>query len=100
MKVIRQGSGENWTMQVLCETTHDEYGFTRDADKEHCKSILEINKDDVKAHPWFKYPDYSGIDYTVICPVCGCEVCLDESKIPSYVIKLAKDRLNKPVNAD
>lgn len=87
MQIIKEGFGSNWTYEIKCEIIKDQYGFTRDGDKEHCGSLLKINKNDLYAKKWFKYPDYEGIDYLITCPKCGCEIVVPKSAIPEYLIK-------------
>lgn len=86
MKIIKEGFGaDSWTLRVTCMVTKDEYGFSRDTYNYHCGSILEINKDDLYAKEWFKYPDYIGIDYIVRCPKCGCELVIPHEEIPMNI---------------
>lgn len=91
MKVIKNGTGENWTLQVKCEHTPDKYGLEYDKGKERCGSILEIDKSDVYYREFYKYPDIEGKDYVIKCPVCGSCIQLDEEKIPEYIKSQAKD---------
>jgi len=87
MKIIKEGFGENWTMQVKCEAITDELGYVRDGKKEHCGSILEINKDDISRKEWDKYPDISGVDYIVTCPKCHCQIEIPKKDLPDWVVE-------------
>ena len=57
MKIIEEGFGQNWSLQVKCEVVPDEQGLTYDGDEEHCGSLLEIDKDDVLFNHWEKFRD-------------------------------------------
>lgn len=85
MRIIKEGSLENWTCEIKCQVTKDQYGFTRDASKKHCGSILEIDEHDLYVKKWFKYPNYEGVDYLIRCPKCGCEIVVPEKLIPEYL---------------
>ena len=65
--------------------------------KKPCKSVLEINEHDVKAHsfklitlPPYEMKEYSIIAYGVICPVCGEFIVLNENKIPNAIKEKAQ----------
>ncbi len=85
MKIISEGHGEDWSLKIKCECVLDNFGFSYDSDKEHCGSILEIDKDDVMTREWFKYPDLEGTDYVVVCPKCQCCLYLNPSLLPDWV---------------
>lgn len=86
MKIIEEGDGEDWSLQIKCEVVKDQYGLTRDSDKYHCGSLLEINKSDIKAIRWSKYlMGLDGTDYIVICPKCACQLYIPPEKIPGYI---------------
>ena len=92
MKVIRKGNYNNvFPMKIVCQQVVDKYGFTYGGDHDFCGSELEIEAEDIKKHKWDKYPDYSGTDYAVVCPVCGKFIVVDTSKIPIRVLNNAKE---------
>ena len=91
MKVIKKGDYPDvFPMKVQCQRVEDEYGFAYGEKIDFCGRELEIEKEDIKKHKWFKYPDYSGIDYGVICPVCKMFVVIDKKKIPTAVLTKSK----------
>lgn len=71
MKVIKNNKVLGFPRQIVCEQEIDKYGFCYGKAVDFCGSILEIDAEDIRKHPWHKYPDYKGIDYGVICPICG-----------------------------
>jgi hypothetical protein len=77
-------------MRVTCKRVVDQYGFAYGEEKDFCGSELEVVEDDIKQHPWFKYPYYEGTDYGVICPVCGKFIVIDEHSLPVGVINKAE----------
>ena len=92
MKVIKQGNYNHvFPIQIECKQSTDEYGFTNGDAKDFCGSLLEIEEADIKKHKWFKYPNYEGVDYGVICPVCGNFVIVDESSIPVTIMNSAEE---------
>ena len=92
VKVIVKRNFEHvFPIQVDCKCIVDEYGCSYGSRADYCGSTLEVVASDIKKHPFFKYPDISGIDYGVICPVCGCFVVLDEDKIPQTVLDNAEE---------
>ena len=99
MKIKEEGYGENWSLTIKCETTKDEYGLDWDGDKEHCHSVLEIDKNDIIYKPWQKYPDLEGADYIVICPKCKCKIAIDPKLLPDWVKRLARDKREITENA-
>lgn len=91
MKILREGNGEDWSLEIECEVIKDSYGLTWDGDKEHCHSLLEINKDDIEYHPWEKFiQQISGIDYLVTCPKCGCKIYIKPNELPEWVKTYSK----------
>lgn len=87
MKIIKENNFSGiFPMKITCKRVVDEYGFAYGKREDFCGSELEVDADDIKKHKWSKYPDYSGIDYGVICPICGQFITIDESKIPKCVI--------------
>lgn len=86
MKVLRRNNYEHvFPMEVTCRQVVDENGFTNGNKADYCGSLLEVVAEDIKKHSWHKYPDYSGVDYGVICPVCGCFTAIDENTIPQTI---------------
>lgn len=96
MKILKQADGYGiFPLKIECRRVVDEYGFSYGNENDFCGSILEIEVDDIRKHPWFKYPTYEGVDYGVVCPVCGKFIVIDESILPVGVKNLAyKIRLN------
>lgn len=82
MKVIKIGNNRNFTMRIKCMKVVDRYGFSYGKEKDFCGSLLEIDENDIKKHSWSKYPDYHGVDYGVICPVCGKFIMIKVDTIP------------------
>ena len=92
MKVIKENHFENtFPMRIQCKRVVDCYGFVYGNTADFCGSELEIEAEDIKKHPWSKYPDYSGLDYGVKCPVCGKFVVVDSKLIPEKIKKEAKE---------
>ena len=90
MKIIEKGSGQNWHLRIKCEVVRDKLGLSYDHTKEHCGSLLEIDKHDVMIRHWEKF-DEDGDDYVVKCPVCGCCLYLDPGLVPEWVGSQAKE---------
>jgi hypothetical protein len=40
---------------------------------------------------WFKYPDYSGLEYGFTCPVCQCFTEINKSNLSEHLKSMAKD---------
>lgn len=92
MKVIKQGNYNNaFPMEIECKRITDKYGFGYEDAKDYCGSLLEVVESDIKKHKWSKYPDYSGTDYGIICPVCGNFIVIEESKIPKNTLEQAEE---------
>lgn len=90
MKIIKAGNIANkFPMIVACARVVDEYGFAYGEELDFCGTELEIEASDVRKHPWFKYPNYEGVDYGVICPVCGQFIAIDPQLISTHVKKTA-----------
>ena len=86
MKVIQENKSFGvFPMQVTCQRVADGYGFTYGDEVDFCGSILEVEAGDIKSHPWEKYPNFSGTDYGVVCPVCGKFVAIDANKLPEKI---------------
>lgn len=96
MKIIKTGKiANNFPMIIACKRVVDCYGFSYGKELDFCGTELEVEASDVRKHPWYKYPDYEGIDYGIICPVCGKFVPIDPELIPTQVKKTAAEvRLN------
>lgn len=91
MKIIkRAGDYGVFPMSVKCKRVVDQYGFAYGEEKDFCGSELEVDAEDIKKHPWFKYPDYQGVDYGVLCPVCGKFIVIDEHVLPVGVMNKAE----------
>lgn len=92
MKVIERGNYENaFPMIVECKRVVDKYGFAYGDAKDFCGSKIEIEMEDIKKHKWDKYPDYKGIDYGFICPVCRKFVAIEQNTIPKKVLDEAEE---------
>lgn len=90
MKVIKENNySDVFPMQIKCKRIEDEYGFAYGKEKDFCGSELEVDAEDIRKHGWSKYPDYSGTDYGVVCPVCGQFIVIDKNKIPKTVLNKA-----------
>ena len=96
MKIVNENNSyDMFPMLVFCRRVVDTYGFAYGEEKDFCGSKLEIEAEDIKKHKWFKYPDYEGVDYGVICPVCGKFIVVDRNEIPNKVLSDAEEiRLN------
>ena len=94
MRIVEEGNyGNVFPMIVECRRVVDQYGFAYGDAKDFCGSKIEIEIEDIKKRPWFKYPDYSGTDYGFKCPKCGKFVVVDKNKIPKKVLDEAKEIL-------
>ena len=92
MKIIKVGNFDNvFPMTITCQKVVDQYGFSYGDTKDFCGSEIEIEAEDVKAHKWDKYPDYSGVDYGFICPVCGKFIVVDKNLIPKKILDAAEE---------
>lgn len=92
MKIVKENNfSDIFPMKIKCKRVVDRYGLAYGEEKDFCGSELEIEADDIKKHRWSKYPDYSGIDYGVICPVCGKFISINEDSIPSLILKRAEE---------
>ena len=78
-------------MKVNCHYNADAYGFGYGDKKDYCGSVVEINASDICKHPYFKYPDISGVDYGYICPVCKHFVVIPSKDIPVEVMHAAPE---------
>lgn len=87
MKIIQERTPfENWNLEVECTGKN----WNQD-NKTPCGSVLEINANDLIKREWSKYPDYSGIDYGFICPVCKCFTEIDQENLSDNLKSMAKD---------
>lgn len=91
MKVIGDPETSVFPMKVRCGQIDDGSGLSYGRAVDFCGHELEVETDDIVKHPWFKYPDYKGVDYGVICPVCGMFVQIEEEKLPQQVKETARD---------
>lgn len=92
MKILRRGTYENvFPMEVVCRRVEDEYGFAYGSNRDFCGSVLSVDEKDIEKHKWFKYPEYSGVDYGVTCPVCGNFIVISEELLP----RMVKDTANE-----
>ena len=92
MRVIEEGNYKNlFPMIAECKRVEDKYGFAYGDTKDFCGSKIEIEMEDIKEHKRSKYPDYKGIDYGFICPVCGKFVVVDQNTIPKKVLDEAEE---------
>ena len=92
MKVINKGNYNNsFPKKIVCKRIVDKYGFGYGDEKDFCGSTLEIDECDIKKHRWSKYPDYHGVDYGVICPICGKFIPVEESGICKNVLDNAEE---------
>ena len=92
MKVVKENRFSNiFPMLIVCKRVVDSYGFSYGKDKDFCGSEIEIEAEDIKKHGWFKYPDYEGVDYGIVCPVCGKFIVIDKDKIPDKVMNESEE---------
>lgn len=97
MKILKRNENFGvFPMTITCKRVVDIYGFAYGEKNDFCGSELEIESSDIKKHEWSKYPDYSGVDYGVVCPVCNQFVVVDEKVIP----KLVKESADKILLSD
>ena len=91
MKIIKESHFEHiFPMQIKCQRVVDCHGFAYGDAKDFCGSELEIEAEDIKAHDWHKYPNITGLDYGVVCPICGQFIVIDRKLIPKTVLNNAK----------
>lgn len=91
MKIVEESySFGVFPMKVKCERVTDQYGFAYGQEHDFCGSTLEVEVNDIVAHDWQKYPDYSGTDYGVRCPICGQFIVIDRKNIPEFAKKNAE----------
>jgi hypothetical protein len=87
MKILKERKPfEEWKRIVNCTG-----GDWNQGDKVPCGSTLQIDSNDLIKRKWFKYPDYEGVSYGFICPVCGCFTNLNENELPDHLKIIAKD---------
>ena len=87
MKIIKNNEKFDnvFPMTITCTCVADKYGFTYGSAVDFCGSELEIEAADIRRRDWQKYPDFSGTDYGVICPVCGNFVVIDRDNLPRKI---------------
>jgi hypothetical protein len=87
MKVLQERKPyETWKLQIDCNGLN-----WRQEGKVSCGSTLELTKNDILRREWFKYPDYEGLNYGFICPICGCFTEIKDELLPDGIKTLAKD---------
>lgn len=92
MRVIKENNFKNvFPMRVTCKQVMDRYGYHYGDVNDFCGSELEIDAKDIKKHSWEKYPDMSGVDYGVICPVCGKFIAVPDEDLPRKIKEDAKE---------
>lgn len=91
MKVLGEPTNSVFPMQIVCRHQVDREGYSYGSKADFCGRPLEIEEGDVKKHPWSKYPDYHGVDYGIICPICRMFTTIDEDKLPKHVKENAKE---------
>ena len=92
MEVLKTGNfNDLFPLIVKCERVVDKYGFSYGKDKDFCGSELEVLAADIKKHNWDKYPNISGTDYGVVCPVCGKFIPINIDRIPEKIIRDAQE---------
>lgn len=92
MKTLKENNYDNiFPMKIRCRQVKDKYGFYYGEYQDYCGSELEVETSDIRVHHWSKYPDYSGKDYGVVCPVCGEFTVIDENTLPVAVKKNAEE---------
>lgn len=96
MRVVGESKSSVFPMRIRCRRVEDSDGFAYGKEVDFCGKELEVEESDVKKHPWFKYPNYTDVDYGVKCPMCGMFVVIDEDKLPKYVKEKTEEiRLSK-----
>lgn len=92
MKVIGENNFSNiFPMKIKCKRIVDSYGFAYGKAIDFCGSELEVEARDIKKHKWFKYPDYSGTDYGVKCPICNQFILIKKEDIPKIILEQAEE---------
>lgn len=84
MKILKQPN--DFKKIITCERIEDKHGYGWGAKENFCGAVLEIDGDDIYSREWSKYCEH-GIDYGVVCPVCGSFIVVED--IPTYVKKYA-----------
>ena len=92
MKVVKENKFENiFPIKIKCRRVVDAYGFAYGKTNDFCGSELEVEVEDIKKHKWFKYPNYSGTDYGVRCPICNQFIPIKEEDIPKTIKERAEE---------
>ena len=76
---------ENWSAVIDCSGK----GWNQKG-KVPCGSMLEVGTEDLLCRSWHRFPDYKGVDYGFICPVCKCFTSMGE-KIEEELKILARN---------
>ena len=93
MKVLKERHFEHsFPMKVTCRRVVDAYGFAYGKEADFCGSDLEVEESDIMKHSWEKYPDFSGVDYGVFCPVCHKFIPIDNKLLPASTKKNAPEK--------
>ena len=82
MKVLEQGHG--WSIEQRCTGKGNGDGG--------CNSLLEVSEEDIYQTSSTDYLGDTDYYYTFCCPVCGKETDIDESLLPSSVMRNAKPK--------
>lgn len=91
MKVVGKPEEQLFPMQAVCQYKRDEYGYGYGREVDYCGHKLEFEEEDIRKHPWDKYPDIEGVDYGVVCPICRMFITVDGKKLPERVKEQAKE---------
>lgn len=97
MKVIKKNNFSNiFPMRIICKRVVDADGGCYGKEEDYCHSELEIDKEDIKKHLYsVGWAGRHGVDYGVICPLCGKFIVIDKNMIPETVLNNAEEiRLN------
>ena len=76
-------------LEMTCQQIVDENGYSYGKKADYCGSKLLVETGDIKKRTWSKYPDIRGIDYGVVCPICGSFTPIKEELIPTRVMDKA-----------
>lgn len=91
MKIIKKNNF-TFPMRVTCNRVVDTDGASYGKEKDFCHSELEIDAEDIKKHHYSHCFD-EGVNYGVICPVCGKFIVIDKNMIPEIVLNNAEEIL-------
>ena len=92
MKVVNKENFPHvFPMRIKCEFSKDANGYSYGKEKDFCGSELEVEAKDIKKHNYHKYPNISGIDFGVKCPVCKQFIVIGGDMIPEKIKRNAKE---------